>query len=323
MEESLVAREFHYDGEGRLLVSSSHGGAEHSHVHYADGSVRITDSNDEYFEYGYSKNGDMTYVRDGGDTFVSVDYDKAGAPIAFYSGTDSVQLERDFVGRILFVQYANGSINRYTYDELGNRELVEYGNGASVHYTYDTSGNIRNIGVRNRDGSSRQQSVEVGDLNQIKRIVYGNMNQLIVFEYDSSGRPAAFDFGTERIYLRYDEFGVADSFMFESTGQIKALQQAFADADESDRILFDSRLSVLARDSHGLVQPNYGTLRFGEATFESMILDPIQSAVPGLQDARRLLRVTRSLFPRSNGSASIAQFEKPSTRCSSPTNTAP
>ncbi len=286
-DSPFAVSEFDYDAKGRLVASSSYGGTVYTHVDYADNFVRLTHSDGRQFEYGYSMSGDMVHLRDGEDTLIVADYDNAGAPLAFHSGTDSVLLDRDSVGRVISVRYANGTINRYTYDELGNRQLAEYGNGASVQYLYDTSGNIRRVVVRNRDGSSRRQSVEVGDLNQIERIVYEDEHSIDI-TYGSSGHPTAFDFGTEQIKLRYNERGIANSVVFESTGQIRALEQKTVEPENRDRVLFDSRLSVLARDSHGMVQPNYGVLQFGETTFDAIILDPMELGVPGLTDARRL-----------------------------------
>ena len=138
------------------------------------------------------------------------------------------------------------------------------------------------------------------------------MSQSVDITYDPSGRPSGFDFGTERVKLRYNERGVADSFVFESTRQVQALGREGKDADERDRVLFDSRLSVLARDSHGPDQPDYGILGFGETTFDAIILDPMELGVPGLADARRLLQVATPLFQGRDTGASIPQFEKPS-----------
>ena len=166
--------------------------------------------------------------------------------------------------------------------------------------------------VRNRDGSLQRPSIAVGDLNQIRRLIYEDVNQSVDISYDPSGRPSAFDLGIERVKLRYNEWGVADSFVFASTGQVQALGQEGKDADERDRVLFDSRLSVLARDSHGPDQPDYGILVFGETTFDAIILDPIELGVPGLADARKLLQVATPLFRGRDTGASIPQFQKPS-----------
>ena len=307
-----IAGEFDYDDEGRLVTSSSHDGTVYAYVEYADGFVGLTGSDGRRLEYGYSKRGDMVHVGNGEDMLLVVDHDNAGAPLAFYFGDDSVQFDRDPAGRIVSVRYADGSVNRYAYDELGNRRLVEYGSGASVRYLYDASGNIQKVAVRNRDGSSQRQSVEVGDLNQIGRIVYEEANQSVDIKYAPSGRPAAFDFGTERVELRYDGRGFADSFIIESTGEVQSLERGGAYADQRDRVLFHRRLSILARDRHGTGQPDYGILRFDETTFDALILDPMELGVSGLMDARWLLQVASSLFEGRDMMAPMRQFEKPS-----------
>lgn len=311
-EPLIVVSDFDYDAEGRLVSISSHSGTVFQSVDYGNGFVSLIRPDGRQFEYGYSERGNILHVGDGDGTLVSADYDNAGAPLAFYSGADWVQFDRDSAGRIVSVRYPNGTLNRYTYDELGNRRLVEYGSGASVQYLYDASGNIRKVTVRDGDGSSRQQSVEVGDLNQIGRIVYEPMNRSINIAYEPSGRPAAFDFGTERVELRYNEQGVVDSFVLESTGQVQALGQEAGDTDEDDRVLFNSRLSVLARDSHGKVQPDYGIVEFGETNFDTILLDPMELGVPRLADARGLLKVAAPLFDGQETAEYIPQFEKPS-----------
>ena len=311
-EGHLVAREFEYDAEGRLVSSSSYGGTMYTFVDYADRFVNISHSNGRRFEYGYSERGNVFYVGDGEDTAISADYDNAGAPIALHSSADSVQIDRNSAGRIVSVRYANGTINRYTYDELGNRRLVEYDNGAFVRYLYDASGNIRKVQVHNRDGSSDQTLVEVGDLNRIERIVYPNFSQSVDITYGPSGRVTMFDFGSERAILMYSERGIAQSFVLEPTGQVIKIDQDAQDANERDRALFNSRLAVLARDSHGSSQPDYGVLTFDELTFDTIVLDPLEIGVPKLVYAESLLRVSSTLLQKRDTLAAMSQFEKPS-----------
>ena len=108
-----VASEFHYDTKGRLVDNSSYGGMVHTSVDYADGFVRLTRSDGRLFEYAYSKHGNILHIGDGEDTLISAEYDNAGSPLAFYSGPDSVQFNRDSVGRVLSLRYVGGSVNRY------------------------------------------------------------------------------------------------------------------------------------------------------------------------------------------------------------------
>ncbi|MCY3820528.1 MAG: hypothetical protein OXH52_14405 [Gammaproteobacteria bacterium] len=308
-EGPFFVREFSYDVAGRLVASSSYGGTMYTSVDYGGRFVNLSHSDGQRFEYGYSQRGNILYVGDVDNALISADYDDAGAPIALHSGADSVQFDRDTAGRVVSVRYTNGSINRYTYDALGNRRLVEYDSGASVRYLYDASGNIRKVGVHNRDGSSEQTLVEVGDLNRIERITYQNLNQSVDITYGSSGRATTFDFGSERAILKYNEQGVAQSFVLGSTGRVMEMEQGAEGANERDRAVFNSRLAVL--DSHGSSQPNYGILTFDEITFDVGILDPLEIGVPKLPEAKNLLLVASTLF-QGDTPSSMSLFEKPS-----------
>ena len=245
-------------------------------------------------------------------TFVVASYDDSGALDAFYHDTRAIHFERDPGSRISSTRFADGTVNRYTYDSLGNRRWAEYGRGGAGRYVYDATGNLVEIDVRNPDGSSSRQTVGVGDFSRIERITNEESNRSISVEYGPAGNPVAFDFGNERVRVLYHGQGEPESAVFESTGSVRPFDTDRARAKEKDRVAFEDRLSVLSRDSHGMAHADHGVVGYDQPTFDAVALDPLELGVPGLKTARQLLRVSAPLFGDHGAQVSIQQFEKPS-----------
>lgn len=300
------AAEFEYDGGGRLVYLSS-GGEDDTAVEYGPGRVVVRTHNSEW-GFGYLAGGEIGYATAGG-TLVRAEYDENGVLGGLHGKAGSVQFERNTDGRVVSTRYADGTVNRYRYDELGNRLAVSYGTGGSVQYDYDPTGNIRRVAVRNPDGGSRRKTVQVGDYNRIERIEYLDSGYVDV-EYGASGAPTALDLGFERVELHYDDRGVLQSYSVKSTGEIQTMDLDTADV-QADRVAFRSGLAVLVRDAHGPSQPHHGMLTFADAAFEPGVADPMELYVPKLRDAGQLLQVASSLLQKET-SAVIQRFEKPS-----------
>ena len=300
--------EFEYDGGGRLVALSSSGGENDRAVEYGPGSV-VVRTQDGQWGFGYLSGGEIGYVTAADGALVRAEYDETGVLVGIHGSSRSVQFERGTNGRVVSTRYADGTVNRYRYDGLGNRLAVSYGTGGAVQYDYDPTGNIRRVAVRNPHGGSRRKTVHVGDYNRIERINYLGSGYVDI-EYRASGAPAAFDFGFERVELQYDDRGALQSYSVKTTGEIQTMGLDAAGA-HGDRVAFSSSLAVLARDVHGPLQPHHGMLTFADATFEPDVADPMELYVPRLRDARQLLQVASSLL-QDEASAAMQQFEKPS-----------
>ncbi len=77
----------------------------------------------ELIEINLAANGRVLHVETD-DLRVAADYDAGGSLVAIHHGTRSVRFTRDTLGRIIDTTHANGEVNRYFYDEMGNRTLL-------------------------------------------------------------------------------------------------------------------------------------------------------------------------------------------------------
>ena len=264
------------------------------------------------FSLAQSEQGDLIHAKARDGTFVVASYDPSGALDAFYHDTRAIHFERDLGSRITSTTFSDGTVNRYIYDSLGNRRWAEHGRGGAVRYVYDATGNLVEVDVRNPDGSSTRQIVQVGELSRIERITYEELERSIAVEYDLTGKPVVIDFDGERVRVVYDGKGEPESALFESTGNVVPVDMDWAKAEKKDRIAFEDRLSVLSRDTFGVAHADHGVVGYDEATFDVVALDPLELGVPGLKMARQLLRVATPLFADNGEWAPIRQFEKPS-----------
>lgn len=302
--DSEGRREFIYDAEGRLTGTASSDGTSTA-VHYGDGTVHVS-TQDELIEINLAANGRVLHVETD-DLRVAADYDAGGSLVALHHGTRSVRFTRDTLGRIIDTTHANGEVNRYFYDELGNRTLVEYGQGGSVSYRHDAAGNITRVEVIELDGTTRRQTVEIGDMNQVQKLVYDNAGTVNI-SYDRMGQPFRFDALEDVVLAEYTPLGALSRLVSQSTGDIWQ-PETTQRARESQHI--DPRRAVLSRDMIGYSHPDYGVIGFNERTFMPLVGDPVDSEVTGLAEARQLLAVGAQLFGLDD-LTSMLNFEKPS-----------
>ncbi len=297
-------REFIYDAESRLTGTTSSDGRSAA-VHYSGRAVNVSTS-DKSIEFNLTANGRVSHAK-ADDLQVAADYDTAGNLVALHQGTRSVRFTRDPLGRIIDTMHANGQVNRYFYDDLGNRTLVEYGQGGAVSYTHDAAGNITHVEVTELDGTIRRQTVEIGDMNQVQKLFYNNAGTIDI-SYDRMGQPVRFDATEDVVLAEYTPLGSLSRLVSQYTGDIwqpDTTQRARA----SQRI--DPRHAVLSRDAIGYAHLDYGAISFDEHTFAPLVGDPVESKVPGLAEARQLLAVGAQLFMLDDR-ASMLNFEKPS-----------
>ncbi len=304
-----VEREYDYDEEERLVAAEDLVAGERTQAYYADRHVHMTHEDARSageFSYESTDDGEVSFVRDGAVAF-DIDRDRAGDVTALHSAGRTVRFARDRLGRIVDAEYPDGSTSRYFHDALGNRRLVEHGAGGAVRYGHDAAGNIVEVEVTELDGTTKRQTVTVGDMNRVERIDYEGSYALDV-DYDGMGRPAKFDTGSDEVTVEYTSEGRLSRLRSSATGEV--LQFGGRGRVVGPSAAVAPRLAALSRDGAGDTQPSYGVLRFAEATFDASPRDPAESGVPGLVAARALAAVARPLF--ADGAAGALDFEKPS-----------
>ena len=255
------------------------------------------------FEFELS-GGRVVSVRDQG-AHVDVERDEMGYVVGFRGRGSSVRFERDGLRRVAETVYRDGLSSRYSYDALGNRRLAEHSLGSSVAYRHDPAGNIVEVEVANADGSSRLQKTRVGEMNQVEQVVYGD-GRTVTVTYDGMGRPTEFDVGSDTVEVSYDELGGLEELVSTTTGDTWEAGHAEPPARGSDH-----RAEVLKGLASIRSQAGHVVLDFDETTFKPVFADPLELGVPGLAEARILLRVASPLLG-GDGFTSTTNFEKPS-----------
>lgn len=297
-------QDFVYDREGRLTSVRSLDGQERVAVTYGSRSVRLTENN-LGFNYDLTRSGRVAAVWDGA-VRIDAEYDVKGDLEALHYNGNTVRFQRDRMGRVVATTYPSGLRNRYFHDSLGNRRLVEYDGGASVAYRHDFAGNIVRAEITEQDGKVRRQTTTVGRMNQVTRIAY-DPGRTLDIDYDRMGRPIEFDDGVQRVAVEYDAHGTATRLRVPRTGESLDLRRR---RSPGYRTLAEHRLAVFAGDVLGDAHPDYGPLRFAEATFHALPLDAKETSVPNLAAARDLFSAALPMF--GGESYTISAFEKPS-----------
>ena len=179
---------------------------------------------------------------------------------------------------------------------------MEYSIGGSVAYQHDAAGNIVGVDVTDPDGGRRSHRLDVGPMNQVQSIDYGERGTLAV-RYDGMGRPVEFEIDDDAISVEYDDTGAVESLS-------SALGHEWS-PDSAVRPLpsvVDPRAAALLREPASPWHPDYGTVVLDEVTFELALADVVERAVPGLASARALQGLAEELFDDDGR----FDFEKPS-----------
>lgn len=305
-----IRREFGYDDWGRLSTAWSSTDGAFVTVDYARRHAHLSGPEID-FGFELSEVGDVVLVVDRG-ALVAADYNSAGDVEAFRNAGGSVEFTRDSHGRIAAARFVDGEINRYAYDVLGNRERMEFHGGGSVKYAYDPAGNIVAVEVAETDGRVRRQKVRVGEMNLVERIEYEGMGAVDVV-YDSSGKAVKLETADDEIVVVYTPLGDLARLVSTATGEVWTpdvdIRGIRGGTDDGAR--FDDWLGVLSRDTSGRTHAEHGVVAFDAGTFELRLGDPLELAVPGLADARRLYRTASPLLDWTDG-VEVRDFRKPS-----------
>ena len=265
-------RSFDYDAQGRL--TSIAGGGRDVSVTHTEGHVHIVDG-DDVFEYHLDRKGRVTSVQQGTDMTIRAERDDAGDIVALSDGYRAVQFGRDALGRIVDATYADGQTSRYFYDDLGNRRLSEYGDGGWASYQYDTAGNVTGVEVAARDGTTHPWTVTVDMAAPVERIAYEG-SAVIEVEHER---------------VEYGPVGHVTATPVERDGVGWSSDSAASPTSAS----WTAESSVLmgARGLSG--QPDYGVVAFDERV-RLGDLDPLDTGVVDLRNARKLLEVASALL---------------------------
>ena len=297
-------REFNYDAQGRIASVNSSGRVS-TRIEYSGNLIQIHDPQNP-IAYEVLPSGQISFAQRG-DTSIRAEYDGAGHLTAVWDGVNSVEFGRDGFGRVSDIRYANGEVNRYEYDSLGNRASVHFSYGGEVRYTHDPSGNIVEVAVTEVDGKEKRQVVQVGDMNRVERINYEGAGTLEI-AYDGMGRATSFALGGDLISVSYEGPDRIEKIDSRSTGA--TWSPVFDDENRKRSAgMNDDRLALVRRDYVGATHPDYGVLRF--EGFTAVAGDPVQSGVPRLLEARQLLAVAEPLFAGDDYEPMMG-FEKPS-----------
>ena len=219
-----------------------------------------------------------------------------------------MEIERGPMGRASAIRYADGTLNTYEYDELGNRASVSFGFGGAVRYAHDPSGNIVEVAVTHPGGGVRRQAVEIGDMNRVESIDYIGAGRFEI-DYDAMGRAVSFKMGGDEVLVEYQGPNRIGRIVSTATGAQWSPGEGAGGSATSG--IVDARLELLHGDSAGTAHADYGIVAFDEATFGLAAGDPMQRGVPGLRETRLLLAVAEPLFSGGEAGA-MMDFEKPS-----------
>ena len=296
--------EYYHDGKQRITGVYSHSGG-YTDINYAYGSVRISGP-EMKFGFDFLPSGKVAVVQQD-KAIIRAMYDEEGSMIAMLNGSRGVEFGRNELGLLSDIRYSNGERNRYHYDKLGNRAVVEFGMGGSVQYSHDPAGNIVEVKVTERNGEQKRQTVQIGDMNRVERIIYEGMGELEI-TYDRMGREKRFDTGRDVIVVEYVGPDQIRRVSSQATGT------SWSPSDQSGgqvTLQRESRRDIFHGDRVDEVHPNYGVVDFDEGNFQLYARDPLEIGVPHLQQARNLIAVAESLFSNDERDAMMS-FEKPS-----------
>ena len=305
LPDEAKSREFQYDSRARITgVASSDGGI--TAVDYAGGLTVISGPDGE-LSFDTLPSGRIAEASRN-QTTVRADYDSEGQLSGLRKGERSVEIDRGPLGRASAIRHADGTLNKYEYDALGNRAFVSFGFGGAVRYAHDPSGNIVEVAVEHPLGGVRRQAVEIGDMNRVESIDYIGAGRFEI-GYDAMGRAVSFRMGGNEVLVEYEGPNRIGRIVSKATGAQWSPGEGAAGSATS--AVADARLELLHGDSAGAAHADYGIVAFDETTFGLAAGDPVQRGVPGLREARRLLAVAEPLFSGDGDSAMMA-FEKPS-----------
>lgn len=305
LPDGSATLEFERDALGRITgVASSRG--EFTEVDYAGGLTMISGPAGE-LSFDTLPSGRIGHASRN-QTSIRADYDSEGSLSGLSKGGRAVKIDRGAMGRASAIRHADGTLNTYEYDALGNRASVSFGFGGAVRYAHDPSGNIVEVAVTHPGGGVRRQAVEIGDMNRVESIDYIGAGRFEI-GYDAMGRAVSFKMGGDEVLVEYQGPNRIGRIVSTATGAQWSPGEGAGGSATSG--IVDARLELLHGDSAGTAHADYGIVAFDEATLGLAAGDPMERGVPGLREARRLLSVAEPLFS-GEGAGAMMDFEKPS-----------
>ena len=294
---------FDYDRQGRLVGRTGSFGDSTLSVSYHGDSTLVRSVN-ETFEFDQSR-GLVSSVKD--DTGrIDVERNRQGYVTGMHDGQRPIRFERNDRQQIVATHYAGGFVSRYRYDLLGNRIGVDHSLGSSVRYRHDRTGNIVEITVSNADGAVKSQRIEIGEMNRVEQVIYGDESRPMRMTYDGLGRPTVIQLTKDTIDISYLEGGESIELRSRNTGQS---WRRLIPSDHAE--ISADRNQVLRTISGASDQGGHRMHRFDELTFAVEDVSPLELKVPGWVNARATLSLASALLSTDDLTATT-EFEKPS-----------
>jgi RHS repeat-associated protein len=221
---------YSFDHSGRIakLDDALHHDTLYSYCACGD-LTQITDATGQYYKYAYNSNGDLTQITDPLGHTVSVGY--AGPFDRLISSTDqngnTTQYGYDSQGNLASTTYADGTVERMTYDALGDPKTLTNRRGHVIQYSYDTSGRLASETFA--DGSQMTYHYEGNTLSyttdpsgtttltyygddQLKQITYPD-GSFLHYSYDAGGRRSQM----------VDQTGFTVNYSYDAVGRLAKL----------------------------------------------------------------------------------------------------
>ena len=294
---------FDYDRHGRLVGRTGSFGDSTLSVSYHGVSTLVRSVN-ETFEFDQSR-GLVSSVKD--DTGrIDVERNRQGYVTGMHDGQRPIRFERDDRQRIVATHYAGGFVSRYRYDLLGNRIGVDHSLGSSVRYRHDRTGNIIEITVENADGDIKNQLIEIGEMNRVEQVIYGDESRPMRMTYDGLGRPTVIQLAKDTIDIVYFEDGQSMELRSRETGES---WHGLIPSDHAE--ISEDRNRVLRATHAPSNQAGHRTHRFDELSFAVEDISPLKLNVPGWPVAQATLSLGSALL-RTDDLTATTEFEKPS-----------
>jgi YD repeat-containing protein len=185
--------------------------------------VGIENENGERHSLEYDEDGRVIRQVDFSGCAVDYQYGEDSFLAAAVAGESAVRFRRDPVGRVVDVEYADGSVVRYEFDLRGllrktatpdhvierdydalGRLIRELQGAHEVRYTYDSLGNRASC----RTSLGTALTYRWGPNRQVQSILGSNLGHELLFEFDPLQRETARSLGSQvRLSQSYDARG--------------------------------------------------------------------------------------------------------------------
>jgi RHS repeat-associated protein len=194
--------------------------------------IQVTDPAGNNYRFSYDNNGNMRQVTD--PLGYSVSFGYAGPFDRLTSLTDqeghTTLYGYDPSGNEDSLTYADGSVERLTYDALGDPQTLTNRRGNGIKYQYDTSGRMASETFA--DGTQMTYHYEGNDLKSTTdpsgttTLTYDNLDQLRRIDYPGGfSLKYTYDTGGRRIQM-VDQAGSTVNYTYDAVGRLSKLTDA-------------------------------------------------------------------------------------------------